>query len=210
MATEEEVAKRYELKSKVLDERQLGMSRMLFSIVGELAFFRKLQLEISWVEPDVARATVVIIAREPQLAGDGEDVTRTITRLYRNQPAALRARFWSRILRRQRGDQRCQGLLAHVPLGVLGERFDCVEVNLPPAESSAGQFLHQLRVAQVTERAAIIRRGSARDGVLDLRRRDIVGPPEDGLRSCLALHVDPPEFTGLPSIWSCTHSPAAG
>ncbi len=71
----------------------IGCERQAFEQFADRYIRRVGQLSVPWIEAEVACTAVVLIARETQLAGDCEDVTRTVTRLHRNQPAALRARF---------------------------------------------------------------------------------------------------------------------
>lgn len=60
-----------------------------------LAFLGQFQLSIARVEALVASFAMVVVAREPQLAGHGEDVTRAVACLYRHRSAAAGGRAWA-------------------------------------------------------------------------------------------------------------------
>jgi hypothetical protein len=127
--------------------------------VGHLAFLGQLELDIPRVEAVLARAAVVVVARKAQLPSDGEEVTDAVLRLHRHGLAALRARLRLAVFRRKSGDGLGLQLFADVMAEVLGHRLDVLELEAAhraAAGELAGDFLHQLGVAEVTPLRSVV------------------------------------------------------
>ena len=76
-------------------------SRSPLHRVGHLAFLGQLEFDVPRVEAALARAAVVVVARQTQLAGNGEEVSNAVARLHRHEGPALWTRLRSGVLVRQ-------------------------------------------------------------------------------------------------------------
>jgi hypothetical protein len=123
-------------------------------------------------------------------------------RLRAQRPARTSLR--PHVLRRQRRDGGSERFTTHVLLRIGGEGLDGVEVERARSCSTASQLaselFHQLSVAEVTQRSAIVWCGAGRKGGLQW----LSAAAHEPRRSCLLTPRRSPRHHKTPSIWSCT------